>query len=707
MFGPRSILRFNRPFVLLFLVLVVIYFWNRPVLNPPSPPFDLIHQRSYFINPIYSKWMIQGPKSRPNIAELSQPQICSQYFHDLSKLYPSGETIVDLEATVAQVTDPLIYKKNSWIRAKESEVKRSSTKRLTAEVEQQLEQDFIRESQKQSNLEKSIVNQFNHMRVFGKCFLAGESDEQESIDNKLCMDFQTQLYPWMSGKFPIYENWKNEKLPQNTVPIFDKSKQIKNSACFIQQFKQNSNGKGIVIPFHPTKGQPRDKQIDNISRIIKVLRALKNRKPIQIVHLDTLTRQEKKLLVDAARTEILYRVVTDVHYPQQNLWFVDVSPVKNTQQHPVMVKQYLFNNINFVVSLSMIFNSFEEAIIMTEHALPLLEKADYFNDQRYKETGLLFFKSPTIYSKRPKRFPPGFHEVTSLVKQFLTPNDFDNHYFGLFKRDDESLATGRFFLDNFQDILDPSIMAINKNIAFSGLLISANFQLHNTLTIRFKTKNNIFTPDFIWVSQEMAGNHNSISFNHNQAVAAGIFTPPSNLPKDVTQSQEICSSSWGQLSDDDDVSLLYVTSHQLQNWRNEGGEHFKELLKDKYKVTSTEMVKNMFNNDENNKVEMERENNEIFDNKLTSNPMTIEAIIRPPTINSPVYVHGYNEPSEAWVEPEGFQEGILHPYYCVYDTVGNPLREGVRGTIVNIGDEMKARLKFLLDVWFEDIQEED
>ncbi|RLV95482.1 putative alpha-13-mannosyltransferase MNT4 [Spathaspora sp. JA1] len=648
-----------------------------------------------------------------------------KYFQDLSQLYPN-EPIVDLESTVAQITDPLLYKKSAWIRERESEVKRSATRKLTKEVEKQLERDYVRETQKQSKVEKSIVEQFNHMRIFGKCFL----NDIDIDDKKLCQGFQNKLYPWMSGKYPNFEHWKSSgKLPRNTLPIFDKLKQQievdENSNCFIQQFKQQSNGKGIVIPFYPTNEQSRDKQIDNISRIIKVLRALKNRKPIQIVHMNSLTREEKNLLIDAARTEIrylpwsylnyfeffkkedeVYRVVTDVHYPQQDLWFVDVNPVKNTQQHPGMVKHYLFNNINFLVSLSMLFNSFEEAIVITEHALPLLEKADYFQDHRYKETGLLFFKNPTILSKRPKRFNPGFHEVTSLVKSLLTPTDFDSKYFGLYKRNEDVIATNRFFQDSFQDILDPSIMIINKTKALSGLLISVNFQLQSTFNIRFPSGKNKLTPDFIWISQEIAGNHNLIQFNDNQAVAAGIFTPKEILPKDVTQSQEICSSSWGQLSDSDDVSLLYVTSHQLQNWRNQGGDHFQQLLKDKYKVITTEQVKNMFSENEQDKVDMDRENNDIFEQKLTSNPMTIEGIIRPPTITQPIFVHGYNEPNEPWVLPKDFQQGIIHPYYCVYDIVGNPLKEGVRGMVSDIGGEMKARLKFLLDVWFEDIQED-
>ncbi|EGV63394.1 hypothetical protein CANTEDRAFT_114707 [Yamadazyma tenuis ATCC 10573] len=50
----------------------------------------------------------------------------------------------------------------------------------------------------------------------------------------------------------------------------------------------------------------------------------------------------------------------------------------------------------------------------------------------------------------------------------------------------------------------------------------------------------------------------------------------------LTLSQELCSSSWGQFDGDDDYTLLYVTSHQLENWSSI--PKFQEDLRNKFTI---------------------------------------------------------------------------------------------------------------------------
>ncbi|KAG7664308.1 uncharacterized protein J8A68_002166 [[Candida] subhashii] len=678
--------------------------------------FDLISERNSFLNPIYAKWLIEERKSKPP-GTLSAK--CIQYFSDLSSLLADTE-ILDIEGIQSQAIDPTIYKKKKWIRDLKTRLKqeRFSNGGKGKELsDKEIEEEFILAAKEQSKLEKSLVFSFNHMRVFGKCF-AEQWQVSDGEDKKLeaqCTKFQRQLYPWISGRWPKFSSWKGENLDSGKLPKYDSDKytQEKETKCFIEQLQRRSNGKGIVIPLYPKSAQ-NPNQIENINRLIQVLRGIRNKLPIQIMYIsdEGFSQQDRNRLIETARTGIRYlprfREAQMDDYPKQDLWFVDLRQVKNTKQHPILAKQYLFNNPNFILSLSMIFNSFEEVIVLSQDSIPLLDPIEYFDDQRYKETGMLFFRSPSHYSDRPKRFQPGFHEVTNLIRSKLTPSDFDTRYFNIHPRKDDTATTGRFFDDSFQNILDPSLIIINKSKNLNGLLLSANLQLYNIPAIRLTTETNKLSPDFIWIGQELAGTNDHISFNHNFAVSAGLLTPESNLPKDVTQSSEICSSSWGQLSDADDVTLISMTSHQLQNWIYDEApsNHFHTLLKDKYKTTFVENVKNPFNKNEDTQMDLEKENNEIFDTKISLNPLMVENIIRPPTIVSPIYVHGYDEPSDAWVQQPDFT-ALIHPYYCTYDVIGKPPKEGARGMVINVGEEMRERLYFVFDLWLEGPEIED
>ena len=102
-------------------------------------------------------------------------------------------------------------------------------------------------------------------------------------------------------------------------------------------------------------------------------------------------------------------------------------------------------------------------------------------------------------------------------------------------------------------------------------MISGNFEFlyHDDLfNIRINNTPTKTKMDYLWLGQYISGINEQIIFNFNYAIMPGILTPSQNLPKDLIECLEICSSSWGQLSDIDDISLLYITSHQLQNWLN-------------------------------------------------------------------------------------------------------------------------------------------
>ena len=146
------------------------------------------------------------------------------------------------------------------------------------------------------------------------------------------------------------------------------------------------------------------------------------------------------------------------------------------------------------------------------------------------------------------------------------PSKEDCKIFGLHERSGDS-PSSRIFDHDFQLLQDPTVMVINKSKVLSGLLLSANLQLYPLLHGRFPVAKEEVNPEYFWLGQEIAGTNAKVNFNQPSAVVAGIQTPLQNRDfKLVTASHEMCSFSWAQLDPQDESQLMYVTSHQLENY---------------------------------------------------------------------------------------------------------------------------------------------
>ena len=105
---------------------------------------------------------------------------------------------------------------------------------------------------------------------------------------------------------------------------------------------------------------------------------------------------------------------------------------------------------------------------------------------------------------------------------------------------------------------------------------------------------------------------------------------------------------------------------------------------------------------------MGRIDSSIFE-KIKTQPLKIETIIRPPTLIEPINVLGYNEPDQAWVHQDDFDRigqngqggGQGHPFYCVYSSIGDPLKEGIRGLSINVEQSLQ-KYKKLIEIWLQD-----
>ena len=732
----------RRSRILILALLILIGYLTYHLKNRLPPPiqiseFDIVGARNSFINPIYEKWNYKKNAKSINkyeyLKDVPLESVCTAYFDELSKLYPGnpGPTIVDLEEIQGTKYDSTVFKKQKWVSARRRNKIisfRGSSGRMSQEDIIQIELDYAKTCQTVSQQERSVFNQFAHARVFGKCILGNQNRSSEQIQklDVLGSKFEKKLYPWVSQEIPTFESWLGEMLKKGKIPVLDNVKfdAYQETQVFLKDWQSKSNGRGIVIPILPTSS--RSIQVENIARLIKVLRGLKNTFPIQITHVGDLLDLEKKIIATAARTEVSrlpsshkvyldalgekdHKFVSTTDFPKQKVWFVDLTPVKNKIKHPLVAKSSAYNSAQFVLALSTIFNSFEESLVLLSSSIPLAEQLEktFFENKSYKEHGILLFKRPSYYTSKIRRFKPGFHELTNLIRQYMTPSQNDKDFFGLNLRNPEVESSNRVYEESFQNLLDPSVMVINKTKVLSGLLMGANFQLYDLFKLRFAPVEDDLNPEFVWIGQELAGTNVKVNFNHNYGVIAGILTPEENKSPVASSAIELCSSSWAQLSDVDDYTLLYVTSHQLENWIYEGMT-FKENLKGKYAMKKTELVDNVFKpGEENNKVEVIKEDTTMFQEKVVANPLFIDTILRPPIIKKPIYTSEFQEPNQAWLKQDKFAGFSGHQYYCAYDVVGLPVT-GERGLTISVNDKLQAWYKYVLDVWYhQDRMDED
>ena len=109
-------------------------------------------------------------------------------------------------------------------------------------------------------------------------------------------------------------------------------------------------------------------------RLIKVLRGLNNTLPIEITFMELITPEAKQQLYDIATSD------SQMYPTKQDIAFVDLSPTTTNQ-----VKGSISDSS--IITLSSIFTSFEEFIILNQHIIPLIEltKFSIMKDINYME----------------------------------------------------------------------------------------------------------------------------------------------------------------------------------------------------------------------------------------------------------------------------------------------------------------------------------
>lgn len=641
---------------LLLLALIAFTRYDRPQAPQLIEKLEVTSRRDRYVNPIYAKWKPRDQDHESN---------CKAYFGYFDNLQR-----ISLEQQAKFQHDGLLFKKTKWLR-EAGRIYRKETRRKHQKFEDNYEdllmERFYEKAAQHSRFEEGFVNDMAHMRAFGKCFL--EDNSYASKHAKGCEQVSSQLFPFLLGELPRIDYDGKKPKPASTH----------DNECLPKQLMRKGDGDGIVIPILPNPS--RSQQLVRAIRLIKVLRAVNNTLPIEIVLMDDIAvRKDLKLdiMLAAKRADMKLPAsfekvmsdegITEVTLPAQEVRFVYLQRA--------VTEAFYKNSDALMMNLSPLFSSFERAIVLSTQTIPLTgDLSALLSDPDLKQFGVKFFKSRAVFEQRLSRYPGGYFETNDLINGMADVGTNETNLFGLKRA--RNTYTKRVKHESYPQLIDTSMFIVDKLKALPGLLISTALQYYPVISSKYDFLENNF--ESLWLGQELTGNIEYVPFNAHFASVAGILTPPENVQLGIP-TKELCSSSWAQVSDKDDINLLYVTTHQIEN---RVLPEFDIALREKYLI----------------KVSKDPTDPEVDDTIhktfLKKNPLRLETVLRPVAVDTRQFnKEGF--PELPWNRKGLF--GSLDDYWCAYDILGST-NLPLRGLVTEIVEPKKTWYNVLIEIW--------
>ncbi|CAK9441459.1 uncharacterized protein LODBEIA_P53270 [Lodderomyces beijingensis] len=584
-----------------------------------------------------------------------------------------------------------------------------------AEFKKQVYQEL-----KEDEIEQKVVDELAVFRLYNKCYVTnndpvqkkrteafiaeqralinGDSDlksrvrlfkatmpEKLVINGDTLPNLDNRIYPWLSFDLPLYERWTGEIyhhvpnmreiLGDRLQPpvIIDQAKyESSQSTAFFKRFKSECNGKGIVMSFA-------DKHVDYAANLIRLLRALKNSLPIQIVYFDNLNDDSKRKIVTAARENFSYLPQsfekvspylpkdyldsTPNGLPKQEIWFVNAAT--SIDKHYRGKFSGYANKL-----LATLFNSFNEFMLVDADTALLHSPESFFQLQGYKDTGTFFFKDRAVLQKRDPNESKLFKRVaqSSVDKIMFDVDLMTNHTFH-----------GDFFQDLYHQ-MESGVVLFNRQQHFNSILMVVH--LNFLSIIRAKSWGD---KELYWLGLAFNGDEN-YHFNKHGAAAIGEVTLPSDRKRPdgtLHHSKELCSPHPGHISEEDNHTLL---------WINSGFRYCHQADKVDYEKESRKGHKLKF-----------LDGTAAAFKEYYYNPLRIKNAIVPPRGEELTFMYNESdEPLLGWSLDHDYCERYM---WCAYSSIGgltdkNTAKENtVEGTLITYSEKERAFFDYYGDIW--------
>lgn len=376
---------------------------------------------------------------------------------------------------------------------------------------------------------EGIFDSVTHLRVYGHCFVSNAV----SVPALKMEDIETRLFPMFTKKIPVFTRWDGfspdefpilSNLPKDNI---EHASRIEGSptGSFWRTAKERYNGRGIVISVSDGI------RVNEVKSLMRTLRLLKNRLPIQVVHKGDLSDYSIGEIVNTGRAKLSIEIGgedLDVEYPQE-VWFVNAGNCI-TQESLRLFQR--FNN-KWIASL---FNSFEEMILMDTDVAPVVNPAELFETKEYLDNGAHFFRDRLLneYTKRSS---------VHLFKNLMV-SDKEYELFR-FPRVSRVTLQNPFFKVRSKHVMESGVVTINRSKNLPGLLIATVLQLWQPTSEPFHGDKELF-----WLGQSISGNE---EYQFNRYAGSAIGTLEHN---DHEDSVHVCSTQIGHF--DENFRLLWV-----------------------------------------------------------------------------------------------------------------------------------------------------
>lgn len=390
------------------------------------------------------------------------------------------------------------------------------------------------------------------LRLFDHCFIAGGLSMQEVFEIKSLIDphdrsnispedFLRRVFPFLreaddQTSDPMWPEIINLTSGEKE-PVPDLPREF--NTDFWLNWQAIAKGKGIVITLNEASEHLFYKQL-------KVLEHHGNSLPIQIITSgNELSAEFRKKLQEIVESS------------SQQVYLVNCSPLLDAH----FAKKHIVNVIN--KWLAVIFNTFEEVVLLDVDAVPFVPVEDFLLDKSYKESGILMYKDRFMPEERTfqycvdmlKDVEPSWQEKNLIKSQI-------RYHSGLidFDKSEEAAVFQRFSHDLLLHHVDSGLVVINKVRNLDGLLFSF------MLNLDAKMKRCVYgDKEMFWLGQLYAGQNYSI-----YPIDGAIIGPMRESVEKGSAVYQICASQIAHCDDSQD--LLWTNGGLKTCKRNHGAE---------------------------------------------------------------------------------------------------------------------------------------
>ncbi|KAL6450799.1 MNN14 putative alpha-1 [Candida maltosa Xu316] len=526
---------------------------------------------------------------------------------------------------------------------------------VTKKDMKKIKKDFKASREKIAKHEQTLHDYFTHVKVFNKCFIDKDSAfiaDQKQILSKVNWkdsylttknqdvnydNLEAKVYPWLTRKSPHFE------LLTTTSEVIEFDFDPNN---FLLNYKETLNGKGIVLTIS-------DSHVDDCVRLIHLLRYLGNTLPIEIIYTEGTLSDESKLQIRGASTS-----QSDQNYPVQDVTLINVSPAIDSNY------KYKFEKFGNKI-LAVLFNSFEEIILIDADTI-LTKPPDFFFElEKYKQSGTLFYRD-----RNTAEFRSDYDIKLFLL---LMNSHLDEKLFGLSQISEKTMSMPAIS-QKISHVMESGLVLINRKLHFTQPLVMANLNFFSPIAEKLYGDKEMF-----WLSLSIMGDEN-YEFDNLPAAAIGDFTPYEerinnleNPPKEF-KSQELCSNHPAHINDEDDHTLL---------WFNSGFKFCNQGANVDFEAEFTK-------GDRFTNLKTLEQFQAFWENKLE-----IKYAMVPPK-NAQTDDEYLDEPNKAWQHMGQYCGGYT---WCAYSSIGNSDDPDDKGFIIKFTPDEIEHFNKLGEVW--------